>query len=137
MGRLRYQTMNLVVQNRLSLGNPPPQGSYQIQRTDMSAGLPLPECQAAASNYYVHRKLRFSFFMSLDLSILIGWFHTSQHLSLKSQNYLITITPRHSLNRNDSAWEDGIYGSTSSLWKLLVLSKNTWNHIGKWKLFGL
>ena len=45
---------------------------------------------------------------------------------------LISMT---TLTHNSSTYQDPIYGSSRSVWKLLVFDRNNWNHIIVCKLF--
>ena len=46
----------------------------------------------------------------------------------------IGITLRFTLTQSDSTYKGPICGSNTSAWKILVLDRNTWNHIIVYKL---
>ena len=64
-------------------------------------------------------------FCIISRTINYNWWWASSYGALRSMEYLfIAITPRSTLTQCDST----CYESNRSIWKLLVLDRNTWDH---------
>ena len=60
------------------------------------------------------------------------WGSSSEILEIVEYSFIVII-PRSTLTRNRSIYQGPIYGENGSVWRLLVLDKNTWYHLTAWK----